>query len=128
VEDAAIILTPIAAGVAHRWKIMGGLRIMVLSLGDAIVTGQITNKEKKMETLYRKVGRKYIPAGHNIPDIPDGLYWTTKTKYGRRGTSVNYWAGSNPPQPLDIEKLVSIMSQDDKLADYLMALQDGESD
>lgn len=81
-----------------------------------------------METFYRKVGRRYIPAGYNVPDIPDGLYWSQKTEYGRRGTSVNYWAGKNPPQPLDLQKLIATMSNDDKLAKYLMALQDGDSD
>ena len=81
-----------------------------------------------MEQYYIKKGRKYIPAGYSTPDMGEGLYWRQKTHYGTRTTSVCWWAGSTPPQPLDIQKLISIMSQDDCLTKYIAALTDENSD
>lgn len=81
-----------------------------------------------MEQYYTKVGRRYVPAGYSIPDMPEGLYWKQKTSHGSRTTSVMHWAGKNPPQPLDIQKLISIMSEDERLAKYIMALTDEDSD
>lgn len=81
-----------------------------------------------MEQYYVKVGKRYIPAGYSMPDLADGFYFVQKTPFGRRSTSVNYWAGSNPPQPLDAEKLVSYMSKDDSLARYIIQIQDPNSE
>lgn len=81
-----------------------------------------------MEQYYRKVGKRYVPAGYSTPDIGEGLYWRQKTDYGTRTTSVCHWAGSTPPQPLDVQKLISIMSKDDALCKYIAALTDPDSD
>lgn len=81
-----------------------------------------------MEQYYIKRGRKYIEAGYSMPDMAEGLYWRQKTPYGSRTTSVMHWAGSNPPQPLDIQKLIGIMSEDERLAQFLMKLQDETSE
>lgn len=80
-----------------------------------------------MEKYYIKKGRRYVEAGYSMPDIPDGFYFQQKTNYGSRQTSVNYWAGTNPPQPLDFQKLAAIMSNDDKLAKYIATLTKEDS-
>lgn len=81
-----------------------------------------------MEQYYVKHGRRYIPAGYSCPDMAEGLYWKQKTVHGSRTTSVMHWAGSTPPQPLDIQKLIAIMSEDDRLAQFLMKCQDETSE
>lgn len=81
-----------------------------------------------MEQYYIKVGRRYVPAGYSFPDMPEGLYWKEKMPGSSRVTSVMYWAGKNPPQPLDVEKLISIMREDGRLAKYIMALTDENSE
>lgn len=81
-----------------------------------------------MEQYYLKVGRKYVPAGYSFPDMPEGLYWKQKGHNSTRITSVMHWAGTNPPQPLDVQKLISVMSKDERLARYIGALTDADSD
>ena len=81
-----------------------------------------------MEQYYLKKGRRYVPAGYSFPDMDEGLYWRQKMPNGTRTTSICHWAGSNPPQPLNIEKLIAVMSQDDRLARYVGKLTDPESD
>jgi len=80
-----------------------------------------------METYYVKKGRKYIPVGYNVPDMHDGLYLTEKTGYGRRTTSIAYWLGQPKKQPADLQKLIEVMKNDDRLAKYLSKIQDEES-
>jgi len=80
-----------------------------------------------MEPYYIKQGRKYVKVGYSYPDLPVGLYWTQENPYGRRSTCVHYWAGSNPPQPLNIERLISIMQNDDSLAKYISGLCNPDS-
>jgi len=82
----------------------------------------------KMEKYYIKKGRRYIEAGYSMPDISTGLYFHQKTDYGSRTTSINYWVGVNPAEPVDISALIAIMSKDDRLARYLSALQDENSE
>jgi hypothetical protein len=81
-----------------------------------------------MEEYYIKRGRRYVKAGWSMPSMAEGLYWRQKTEYGTRTTSVMHWAGSTPPQPLDVQKLISVMSNDDKLANYIVALTDETSE
>ena len=80
------------------------------------------------EQYYLKVGRRYVPAGYSLPDMGEGLYWHQKTPYGSPTTSVCHWAGTNPPQPLDVQKLIAIMSEDDRLVEYIGKLTNPESD
>lgn len=80
-----------------------------------------------METYYIKKGKRYIPVGYNAPDMHDGLYLTEKTSYGRRTTSVAYWLGQPKKQPVDLLKLIEVMKNDDRLANYLSKIQDEES-
>lgn len=81
-----------------------------------------------MEKLYKKVGKKYVEVGYNLPDIPDGFYFSQKIKNGTRTTSVNYWLGSNPQEPVELQKLVQVMQHDDALASFLNQIQDKNSD
>lgn len=81
-----------------------------------------------MEKLYRKVGRRYVEVGYDIPDINDGFYFTQKTKSGRRTTSVLYWLGKSPKEPVDLEFLADIMQFDNELAKYLMKLCEEDSE
>ena len=81
-----------------------------------------------MEKLYKKVGRRYVEVGYDIPDISDGFYFTQKTKSGRRTTSVLYWLGKNPKEPVDLDFLADIMQFDDELAKYLTKLCEEDSE
>jgi hypothetical protein len=79
----------------------------------------IPNKETFVEQYYIKRGRKYIPAGYSFPDLPEGLWF----KSGNRGTSVSHWVGMNPKEPVDINSLISTMRLDEKVAEYIAAIQ-----
>lgn len=82
-----------------------------------------------MEKLYRKLSNgKYEEVGYNLPDIHDGLYFSQKTKHGRRCTSIKYWVGDIETEPIDLKKLISTMSLDDDLADFLNELEDENSE
>ena len=82
-----------------------------------------------MEKLYRKLSNgKYEEVGYNLPDVPNGLFFSQKTKHGRRCTSINYWLGGIDTEPVDLKRLISTMSLDDDLADYINDLEDEHSD
>jgi hypothetical protein len=81
-----------------------------------------------MEKLYRKLPNgKYESVGYNLPDVPEGFYFKQNTKHGSRLTSINYWLGSSPKEPVDLNTLVNIMSLDNDLADYLGKVEDEKS-
>lgn len=79
------------------------------------------------DEYYVKVGRKYVKAGYSRPDMGTGLYFHEEQKNGSRTTSVRYWVGSTS-RPVDVERLVSLMRLDDKLAAYLGKICEANSD
>lgn len=81
-----------------------------------------------MEQYYIKRGNRYIPAGYSIPDMGEGLYFKQKTDFGTRTTSIPYWVGSIQEKPIDVEKLISLMKNDDSLAQFIMKLTDEKSE
>lgn len=82
-----------------------------------------------MEKLYRKLKNgRYEEVGYSSLDLPNGLYFSQKTKSGKRTTSVNYWLGNVKKEPIDLQLLINIMSNDDSLALYLMRLKDDTKD
>lgn len=74
-----------------------------------------------MDTLYRKVGKKYIDVGALVTnDIPKGLWFTQATEGGSRGTSISYWLGDlNIDKPINLELLVKLMSMDTEVCNQL---------
>lgn len=75
---------------------------------------------------YVKQGKKYIRAGYSSPDMGDGLYFREHKSGSVRTTSVAYWAGL-VPQPIDVNRLISLMRLDDKIAGWLVKIQDENS-
>lgn len=79
------------------------------------------------EYFVRENGR-YKSIGVARPDtMPEGLYFHQKQPTGSRTTSVLHWVGTNPEQPLDINRLLGLMKQDEKLMKYLAAIQRNDS-
>jgi hypothetical protein len=75
-----------------------------------------------MDTLYRKIGKKYVEAGcdYNIDKQPKGLWFTQKTESGSRGTSLSYWFGDmDINKPIDVKLAIKVMSLDDEVCKYL---------
>ena len=67
---------------------------------------------------------KYQSIGTHRPDyLPNGLYFHQNQKYGSRTTSVQHWVGQDPKQPIDLNRLVSLMKKDEELGHYLSEIQ-----
>ena len=82
-----------------------------------------------MEKYYRKLSNgRYEEAGYSCPDMFDGLYFRQSMRNSTRTTSVNYWLGPNPIEPVDLNSLISIMKMDGDLCKYLQKLTDKDSD
>jgi len=78
-----------------------------------------------MKTYYVKDDNgRYVPVGYNSPDFGEGLYFRQHQKYGKRTTSIAYWVGSGPKEPVDVNRLVSLMKLDEDLARYIGKIQD----
>ena len=76
------------------------------------------------EEYFVKVGSRYVSVGTSRPDyLPNGLYFHQNQQHGTRTTSVQHWVGTDPQQPIDLNRLVSLMKKDEELAKYLQALQ-----
>lgn len=81
-----------------------------------------------METVYRKVGRKYIPVGYNnIPDMTDGI-WLVKSEPGHRSMSCMYWRVGDLKRPVDVVTHAALQSIENDLSLYLMRLGDEKSE
>ena len=76
-----------------------------------------------MEYYYIKEGRRYRRVGYNTPDMHDGLYFRESKSNSTRTTSVAYWLGTDPKEPVDVNRLVSTMRLDEELSKYIMAIQ-----
>lgn len=72
---------------------------------------------------------RYRSIGTAAPEVLyDGLYFHQKQRTGSRTTSIQHWVGADPKQPVDVLRLVDIMKNDEDVANYLMRLQDGNSE
>lgn len=82
-----------------------------------------------MSTTYYikdKKGR-YVSVGYNAPNMGDGLYFRQHDKNSTRTTSVAYWVGTGPQEPVDVNRLISLMKLDEGLAGWLNKIQDQNS-
>lgn len=80
-----------------------------------------------MDTVYRKVGRKYVPCGYSsIPDISDGI-WLVKSEPGRRSMHSLFWRVGDLKRPADIVTHAALQSIENDLAIYMLKLGDEKS-
>lgn len=80
-----------------------------------------------METVYRKVGRKYIPVGYNnIPDMTDGI-WLVQRKPESRSMSSIFWKVGDLKRPVDIVTHCGLQTLEDDLSQYLLRLTEKDS-
>ncbi len=80
------------------------------------------------EEYFVKVNGRYQSVGTSRPDyLPNGLYFHQNIPSGTRTTSVQHWVGTDPKQPIDLNRLLSLMQQDEKLMTYLAAIQTEDS-
>jgi len=76
------------------------------------------------EEYFVKENGRYISIGTARPDyLPNGLYFHQNVKHGARTTSVQHWVGQDPQQPIDLNRLISLMKKDEELAKYLSEIQ-----
>lgn len=81
-----------------------------------------------METLYRKVGKRYEPVGYNgVPDLVDGIWLIQHHKYSK-GYRNLIGKLSEVPQLKDIVTRGALLSMSDDLAKYLVKLGKSESE
>lgn len=82
-----------------------------------------------MNTLYRKLPNgRYEPAGMETDTVlGDGIWVIRTTKNSKSYTSVAYLVGETK-EPKDILTHASLQSLQDKLTDYIMKLQDEDSE
>ena len=82
-----------------------------------------------METLYRKLPNgRYEPVGMGTDTVlGDGIWVIKTTKISKSYRSVAYLVGE-PKEPKDVLTHASLQSLHDKLTDYIMKLQDENSE
>lgn len=79
-----------------------------------------------MEKLYRKIGRKYVSVGYEIPDISDGIWMVQSNPGSKRVTSL-MWKVGDIKRPVDVTTHAAIQSMENGLLDYLRKLGDVDS-
>lgn len=79
-----------------------------------------------MEQYYIKKNGRYIPAGFSPESSMEGIFFKQYKKNGTRSTSILHWLGK-PESEVNIPDLCKIMQNDDRLADYLIKVQDENS-
>lgn len=80
-----------------------------------------------MEKYYKKIGKKYVEAGYNIPDITEGIWLVQKNPYSKSQTSL-IWKVGELKRPVDIVTHASLITMTDKLANYISNLSDDTSE
>jgi hypothetical protein len=78
------------------------------------------------DKLYKKIGRKYVSVGFQIPDISDGI-WIVKSNPGSKRITSLIWKVGDIKRPADVTTHVAIQSMEDDLVDYLNKLGDVSS-
>jgi hypothetical protein len=79
-----------------------------------------------METTYKKVGRKYVSIGYNIPDITDGIWIVQSTPYSKSITSLA-WKVGDLKRPVDVVTHATIQTIGDELVQYITKLSQEDS-
>lgn len=75
-----------------------------------------------METLYRKVGKRYVETGYGgIPDLHDGIWLVQKHPHSK-STSSLLWKVGELKRPVDIATKASVLALQQDLVDYLLNL------
>jgi len=74
-----------------------------------------------METIYKKVGRKYVPVGYNMPDITDGIWIVQSNPHSKSITSLA-WKVGDLKRPVDVVTHVALQTMADELIHYIIKL------
>ena len=81
-----------------------------------------------MEKLYRKVGKRYKPAGlGSIPDISDGIWMVQTNPTSKRQTSL-LWKVGELKRPVDVVTHASLQTMEEDIIKYISKLSDEESE
>ncbi len=72
----------------------------------------------KTDQLYRKQGRRYVPCGLMVPDLPNGLYLVETNKV----RSVAHWL-SEVPDIKDVQSCVKLMMTEDKIIEAIKGVE-----
>lgn len=80
-----------------------------------------------MDKLFRKVGKRYVPVGYDIPDISDGIWMVQTSPSSKRVTSL-LWKVGDIKRPVDVVTHASIQSMEDDVCNYLMKITDENSE
>ena len=78
-----------------------------------------------MEQLYRKVGKRYVPAGTNELYLSDGLWLITKNK--KRMMNLTYYIGE-VTTPINLNNHAYLQKFNSDLGMFIQSLQDVNSD
>lgn len=78
-----------------------------------------------MEQLYKKVGKRYIPAGTNELYLSDGLWLITQNK--KRMINLTYYIG-NISTPVNLNNHAYLQQFSSDLGMFIQRLQDVNSD
>lgn len=71
-----------------------------------------------MNEYYLKRGKKYIPVGYgDVPDIHEGI-WLVKCSDGSKSFNNLVYRISDLPQPLDMQKVTSLLIYEDSLTKF----------
>ncbi len=76
-----------------------------------------------MEKIYRKIGKRYVECGYNIPDISDGI-WLVRTNEHSKGQQSLVWKVGDLKRPVDVVTHAALQSVESDLASYLGSLTD----
>jgi hypothetical protein len=74
-----------------------------------------------MEKIYRKIGKRYVECGYNIPDISDGI-WLVQSNPNSKSQQSLVWKVGDLKRPVDVVTHAALQSVGDDLASYLTAL------
>lgn len=79
-----------------------------------------------MEKIYKKVGKRYVEAGYNTPDLVDGI-WLIQTKKHSRSLSNLVFRIGDLQSPRDIVTQGAMLSMQDELTRYIVSIGDENS-
>ena len=77
-----------------------------------------------MEQLYRKVGKRYVSAGYNMPDLSDGI-WLVQSKPGIKSISSLVYKIGDVKKPINLVTRASLFTLSDGLASFISDLTKG---
>lgn len=80
-----------------------------------------------MDKLYRKVGKKYVSVGYDIPDISDGIWMVQSKPSSKRQTSL-VWKVGDLKRPVDVVTHAALQTMEKDICSYIMKLSDENSE